>query len=191
MFEKYFENALSSSASILRNLRRAADIINSFKQVAVDQTSEAEREINVSEYLGEVVQSLAPNFKKTQHTIDIHCPDDISIKCAPGVLAQILTNMIMNSLIHGFEDKPKGAIRLDISKQNANLVIEYSDDGCGLDEENLKRHFDAFFTTRRGKGGSGLGTHIMYNLVTQTLGGGIEAFSQPDEGLQYKITIPV
>ena len=187
----FLSEAEQTITLLTNNLNRACDLISSFKQVAVDQTSEAEREINVSEYLTEVVQSLAPNFKKTQHSIDIHCPDDLSIKCAPGVLAQILTNMIMNSLTHGFEDKPKGAIKLEILEQDNNLIINYSDDGIGLDEATLKRHFDAFFTTRRGKGGSGLGTHIMYNLVTQTLGGGIEAFSQPGKGLQYKITIPV
>jgi len=187
----FLSEAQQTITLLTNNLNRASDLISSFKQVAVDQTSEAVREINVSEYLTEVVQSLAPNFKKTQHTIDIHCPDDLSIKCAPGVLAQILTNMIMNSLIHGFEDKPKGAIKLEISEQDGNLIIDYSDDGRGLDEGTLARHFDAFFTTRRGKGGSGLGTHIMYNLVTQTLGGSIEAFSQPNQGLQYKITIPV
>lgn len=186
----FLSEAQQTITLLTNNLNRASDLISSFKQVAVDQTSEAVREINVSEYLTEVVQSLAPNFKKTQHIIDIHCPDDISIKCAPGVLAQILTNMIMNSLIHGFEDKPKGAITLDISDQNGNLIIDYKDDGRGLDEGTLARHFDAFFTTRRGKGGSGLGTHIMYNLVTQTLGGSIEVFSEPDKGLQYKITIP-
>jgi signal transduction histidine kinase len=187
----FLSEAEQTITLLTNNLNRASDLISSFKQVAVDQTSEAEREINVSEYLTEVIQSLAPNFKKTQHTIDIHCPDDLSIKCAPGVLAQILINMIMNSLIHGFEDKLKGAIKLEVSEHSNNLVINYTDDGRGLDEVTLKRHFDAFFTTRRGKGGSGLGTHIMYNLVTQTLGGEIEAFSQPDRGLQYKITIPV
>ena len=187
----FLSEAQQTITLLTNNLNRASDLVSSFKQVAVDQTSEAEREINVSEYLGEVVQSLAPNFKKTQHTIDIHCPDDLSIKCAPGVLAQILTNMIMNSLIHGFEDKAKGAIKVVISEEDDNLIIDYSDDGRGLDEGTLERHFDAFFTTRRGKGGSGLGTHIMYNLVTQTLGGGIEAYSQPGNGLQYIITIPV
>jgi signal transduction histidine kinase len=187
----FLSEAEQTITLLTNNLNRASDLISSFKQVAVDQTSEVEREINVSEYLSEVIQSLAPNFTKTQHTIDIHCPDDLSIKCAPGVLAQILTNMIMNSLIHGFESKAKGAIKLDISEQNGNLIINYSDDGRGLDKGTLERLFDAFFTTRRGKGGSGLGTHIMYNLVTQTLGGSIEAFSQLDQGLQYNISIPL
>jgi C4-dicarboxylate-specific signal transduction histidine kinase len=187
----FFSEAEQSVMLLTNNLNSAADLISSFKQITVDQTSEAEREINISAYLSEVVESLTPNFKKTQHTIDIHCPDNLSIKCAPGVLAQILTNMITNSLIHGFEGKSKGAIKLDISEQQNNLVINYQDDGRGLDEETLKWHFDAFFTTRRGKGGNGLGTHIMYNLVTQTLGGKIEAFSEPEQGLRYVITIPV
>jgi signal transduction histidine kinase len=187
----FLSDAEQTLTLLTNNLSRASDLISSFKQVAVDQTSEAQRDINVSEYLSEVVQSLAPNFKKTQHTINIHCPDDLTIKCAPGVLAQILTNMIMNSLIHGFENKTKGTIEVDISKQDRSLMINYSDDGRGLDEGTLELHFDAFFTTRRGKGGSGLGTHIMYNLVTQSLKGKIQAYSQPNKGIQYKITIPI
>ena len=115
----------------------------------------------------------------------------MSIKCATSVLAQILTNMIINSLIHGFADKPTGERKLDILKQDNNLIINDCDNGRRLDEATLNRHHDVFYTTRRGNGGSGLGTLIMYNLMTQTLGGNIEAFSQPDNGLQYKITIPV
>jgi signal transduction histidine kinase len=187
----FLSDAQQTITLLTNNVNRASDLISSFKQVAVDQTSKAVREINVREYLTEVVQSLAPNFKQTSHTIDIYCPDDLSIQCAPGVLAQILTNMFMNSLIHGFEDKPKGAIKLEITKQGENLIIDYCDDGRGLDDATLERHFDAFFTTRRGRGGSGLGTHIMHNLVTQTLSGTIRAFSQLGKGLQYRITIPV
>lgn len=187
----FIEDAQQTATLLTSNLNRASDLISSFKQVAVDQTSEAVREINVSEYLAEVVQSLAPNFKKTQHTIDINCPENLFIQCAPGVLAQIFTNMIMNSLIHGFENINKGQIKIIISKDADNLLINYSDNGKGLDEEHLSKHFDAFFTTKRGKGGSGLGTHIMYNLVTQTLEGKIQAFSELDEGLQYKIELPV
>jgi signal transduction histidine kinase len=187
----FFSEADQTITLLTNNLNRASELVSSFKQVAVHQTSEVEREVNVSEYLTEVVQSLAPNFKKTQHTIDIHCPDNLSINCAPSVLVQILTNMIMNSLIHGFEGRTKGAIKLVISGQEHNLVIDYSDDGRGLDEETLNRHFSALFATRSGKGASGLGTHIMYNLVTQNLGGKIEAFSELDQGLQYVITIPV
>ena len=187
----FLNDAQQTITLLTNNLTRASDLISSFKHVAVDQTSEVEREINVSDYVNEIVQSLAPNFKKTQHTIDINCPEDLSLKCSPGVLAQIITNMIINSLIHGFEDIEKGTIKLDIAMHENDLIINYADDGKGLSEENLNRLFDAFFTTRRGKGGSGLGTHIMHSLITQTLNGKVEAFSQPNQGLQYKITIPV
>jgi signal transduction histidine kinase len=189
---KVFLSETQQTLTLLNNnINRACDLISSFKQVAVDQTSEAEREINILEYLNEIIQSLAPNLNKTQHSIDINSPKDIIIKCVPGVLAQIFTNLVMNSLIHGFEDIPKGIIKISIRRDENTLSFDYQDNGKGLPEGTLEQHFEAFFTTRRGKGGSGLGTHIMYNLVTQNLKGEIEAFSQPNKGLRYKITIPV
>lgn len=187
----FLTEAQQTTTLLLSNLNRASELVSSFKQVAVDQTSEAEREVNLKQYINEVVQSLAPNFKKTEHKIDIDCQDDLKIRCAPGVIAQIFTNMVMNSLIHGFENKAKGTIKVDIRADEETIFIDYQDDGKGLSQDDLQRHFDAFFTTKRGKGGSGLGTHIMYNLVTQTLGGQIEALSEPDCGLQYKISFPL
>ncbi|WP_158970814.1 ATP-binding protein [Paraglaciecola sp. L3A3] len=187
----FISDAQQTATLLTNNLNRASDLISSFKQVAVDQTSEAEREINVSQYLTEVIQSLAPNFKKTKHTINVSCPEDLTFTCAPGALAQIFTNMIMNSLIHGFENIEKGCIDIEISQDEGNLIINYSDNGKGLISDTLDKHFDAFFTTKRGKGGSGLGTHIMYNLVTQTLKGDIKVHSEPNQGLQYKISLPV
>ena len=186
----FLTEAQQTSSLLLSNLNRASELVSSFKQVAVDQTSEAERDVDVLQYINEVVQSLQPNLKKTDHKINIDCPEDLIIKCAPGAIAQIFTNMIMNSVIHGFESKPMGTIDIHVSEKDDNIHIDYKDDGKGLSEEDLQKHFDAFFTTRRGKGGSGLGTHIMYNLVTQTLNGQIEAFSEPDSGLQYKISFP-
>ena len=99
--------------------------------------------------------------------------------------------MVMNSIIHGFEDMSKGTIDIKVTQQPETLTIDYSDNGKGLPQDSLAKHFDAFYTTRRGKGGSGLGTHIMYNLVTQTLKGDIEVFSEPGKGLQYVLTIPL
>ncbi len=175
---------------LLTNLNRASELITSFKQVAVDQTSEAERVFNLNSYLHEVLQSLAPSFKHKQHGVTIDCPEELEIRSAPGIIAQIFTNMIMNSIIHGFENKDSGTINLTVIEEDDDVVITYEDDGCGLNESQLDRLFDAFFTTKRGQGGSGLGTHIMYNLVTQALDGQIEAFSEPDEGLRYVIRFP-
>ncbi len=187
----FIDDANQTTHLLTTNLNRASDLISSFKQVAVDQTSEAVREINVSQYLGEVIQSLTPSLKKTKHVVNIECPDNIVIQCAPGVLAQVFTNMIMNSLIHGFENIVQGTININIQQVDNSLLIQYSDDGKGIDSDTLDQHFDAFFTTKRGKGGSGLGTHIMYNLVTQALNGTIKVSSPDDKGLSYNISIPL
>lgn len=187
----FLSEAHQTSDLLLGNLNRASELISSFKQVAVDQTSEAIRDVDLKLYVQEVIQSLAPSFKKTSHKINIECPDNLVVKCAPGAIAQIFTNMIMNSLIHGLDEKENGHITVNISLDNDDVVVEYADDGKGLTPENLERHFDAFFTTKRGKGGSGLGTHIMYNLVTQTLDGQITASSEEGKGLSYEIRFPI
>ncbi|MCV2884835.1 ATP-binding protein [Aestuariibacter sp. AA17] len=186
----FITEAQQTATLLLSNLNRASELVSSFKQVAVDQTSEAERDVDLNQYIREVVQSLAPTLKKANHTVNIACPEELVIRCAPGAIAQIFTNMIMNSIIHGFENKENGTIDINIEQHDNEIFIEYKDNGKGLSEEALNRHFDAFFTTKRGRGGSGLGTHIMYNLVTQTLGGQIEAFSKRGEGLKYTIQFP-
>ncbi|AWL11104.1 hypothetical protein HMF8227_00608 [Saliniradius amylolyticus] len=186
----FLDEAEQTTTLLMSNLNRASELVASFKQVAVDQTSEAERDFDLKEYLEEVIQSLAPNLKKTRHQIHIDCPENLQIRCAPGVIAQIFTNMVMNSVIHGFEDKKQGQIDIRISQDDENVLVDYKDNGKGLTEEQLNKLFEAFFTTKRGKGGSGLGTHIMYNLVTQTLKGQIEADSKPGEGLHYQIRFP-
>lgn len=186
----FVSEAEQTTNLLLSNLNRASELIASFKQVAVDQASEAERQFNLNTYLHEVLQSLQPSFKQTRHTVDIRCPDDLEVRCAPGVIAQVTTNMIMNSVNHGFENKSDGHIILDIKEDGDDIVINYRDDGRGMEADELDQLFDAFFTTKRGQGGSGLGTHIMYNLVTQTLGGQIEANSEPGRGLEYIIRFP-
>lgn len=186
----FIEEAEQTTTLLLSNLNRASDLVASFKQVAVDQTSEAERDVDMKEYIREVTQSLAPKFKNTKHQITVDCPERLVVRCAPGAIAQIVTNMIMNSLIHGFETVKEGKINMKIWEDEENVHIHYQDNGKGLSAEMLDKHFDAFFTTKRGKGGSGLGTHIMYNLVTQTLGGKIEAESEPNQGLSYSIIFP-
>ncbi|MEQ5806656.1 HAMP domain-containing histidine kinase [Alteromonas sp. NFXS44] len=186
----FIDEAEQASALLLSNLNRASDLIASFKQVAVDQTSEAERLFNLNSYLHEILQSLKPTFKNTRHQVNIQCPADLEILCAPGVIAQIVTNMMINSLMHGFEHIEEGHISLAVSRDGGHIVMEYQDDGKGMSKEALTHLFDAFYTTRRNQGGSGLGTHIVFNLVTQTLDGSIEAFSEPEKGLRYVIRFP-
>ena len=186
----FIDEAEQTALLLLSNLERASDLIASFKQVAVDQTSETEREFVLGEYINEIIQSLKPSFKHTDHQINLTCPDNLVVTCAPGAIAQIVTNMVVNSITHGFESKNAGKITLDVKEEGDNVVIYYKDDGRGLSEEELSQLFDAFFTTKRGQGGSGLGTHIMYNLVTQSLKGHIEADSALGNGLQYTIRFP-
>ncbi|VEL95729.1 signal transduction histidine kinase [Alteromonas sp. 76-1] len=189
--ENFINEAEQTANLLLTNLNRASELIASFKQVAVDQTSETEREINLNDYIRDIIKSLKPSFKHSNHEIVVNCPEDLYIRCAPGAIAQIVTNMIVNSLVHGFEDTNDGKITLDVSADNNTIEMRYRDNGKGLSNDDLDKLFDAFFTTKRGEGGSGLGTHIMYNLVTQSLSGHIEAQSKPGDGLQYTIRFPM
>jgi len=189
--ESFINEAEQAAKLLLGNLNRASELIASFKQVAVDQTSETERKFNLNDYIHEVIQSLQPSFKHSNHAITVNCPPDLYIRCAPGAIAQIITNMIINSLVHGFESTNSGRITLDVTLEDDTVQMCYQDDGKGMSEAHLATLFDAFFTTRRGEGGSGLGTHIMYNLVTQSLSGHIEAKSELGKGLQYIIRFPL
>lgn len=188
--EHFIEEATQGTELLQSNLIRASELIASFKQIAVDQTSEAVRTINLAEYLNEVIRSLQPNFKKTRHQIELNCPDNIMLSCPAGAISQIFTNLLMNSLIHGFEDMEEGLIRITVLDEDDNVDIKYSDNGKGLAPDQLEKLFHPFFTTKRDQGGSGLGTHITYNLVRQTLGGSISVSSEPGKGLHYHICFP-
>ncbi|MCH8536633.1 MAG: sensor histidine kinase [Alkalimonas sp.] len=188
--ERFISEATETAGLLETNLSRASDLIASFKQIAVDQTSEAIRTIQLAHYLQEVVRSLQPHFKKTKHQVEINCPADLQLTCPAGAISQIFTNLLMNSLIHGFEGVEQGEIRITVVDDQNYVDIRYSDNGKGLTEEQLEKLFHPFFTTKRELGGSGLGTHITYNLVRQTLKGSIEVQSKPGEGLHYHIRFP-
>ncbi|RUO31218.1 sensor histidine kinase [Aliidiomarina soli] len=173
------------------NLNRAKDLIESFKQVAVDQTSDAMRDIGICEYVDGVVQSLRPKLKHTRHEVKVECETDVRIRCLAGSLAQILTNMILNSLLHAFDGIDEGVIRIRLRVHNDTLNCTFQDNGNGMTQDNLDHLFDPFFTTRPNDGGSGLGTHIIRNLVCQTLQGDITAHSAPGKGLRYDFHFPV
>ncbi|HEY9043880.1 MAG TPA: ATP-binding protein [Rheinheimera sp.] len=190
MLEHFIEEASQGTELLQSNLIRASELIASFKQIAVDQTSEAVRTINLADYLHEVIRSLQPNFKKTHHQIEVNCPDNIVLSCPAGAISQIFTNLLMNSLIHGFEDMENGLVRITVLDEDDNVDIKYSDNGKGLSPDQLEKLFHPFFTTKRDQGGSGLGTHITYNLVRQTLGGSIQVSSEPGKGLHYHICFP-
>ena len=189
--EKYLLVSDEMSQVILVNLNRSANLVKSFKQVAVDQSSEIKRSFKVKEYIHEVLLSLQPKLKKTKLQIAITCDDDLEIYSYPGALSQIITNLVMNSITHAFDENADGKITFTISLNDRKLTFNYSDDGSGITIANQAKIFDPFFTTKRAKGGTGLGLHIVYNIVTQTLGGTIECESEPGRGATFIIIFPI
>ncbi|MCP3661099.1 MAG: DUF3365 domain-containing protein [Gammaproteobacteria bacterium] len=186
----YLEISNESIAIILSNLERAAELIKSFKQVAADQASEAKSSFNLKEYFGNVLITLQPELKRSALEVKIHCPDNILMNSYPGALSQIITNLIINSKTHAFDEDEAGSITFDIEKSGEDIVIHYKDNGKGIPQEHLDDIFAPFFTTRRGKGSSGLGLHISQNLVHTVLKGSISVSSKLNEGTQFTLTIP-
>ncbi|MGE5372537.1 MAG: ATP-binding protein [Solirubrobacterales bacterium] len=189
--ERYLREAETAMSIITPNLERAAHLIRSFKQVSIDQSAEMPRSFKVREYLDEIMLSLHPRIKKTRHTIQIHCDNELAIDCDPGSFAQIITNLVMNALIHAYGPSDEGHVGIDVRHSDGNLYLTFSDDGKGMDEATLARVFDPFFTTNRGSGGTGLGLFVLYNLVTGHFGGKVECESKPGQGTTFRICFPV
>jgi len=176
----------------LENLLRAAELVRSFKQVAVDQSSEQKREFNLLEHIQSTVTTMYHEFKRTQIKIRVDCPGELSITGLPGVYSQIVTNLMQNSRIHGFnEGTESGEILIMVRQVGNEIILTYTDNGKGMDEEQCTKTFEPFFTTRRDEGGSGLGMNIVHNLVTKTLGGKIELASVVGEGVRLQIVVPL
>ena len=188
--ENYLTTVEEVSNSILINMERAAELISSFKQVAVDQSSENRRQFNLKEYMDEILLSLRPRYKKTNHRIRVSCDPDIELNSFPGAFSQILTNLIMNSLIHGFSGLENRAIEMDVTRKEGQVIFAYRDNGRGMDQKQKDKAFDPFFTTMRGKGGTGLGMSVVFNLVTQTLKGNIKLESEIGQGVVFIMTFP-
>ncbi|MDF5738471.1 MULTISPECIES: trifunctional serine/threonine-protein kinase/ATP-binding protein/sensor histidine kinase [unclassified Nostoc] len=187
----YLNIAKECGDIILTNLNSAAELVQSFKQVAVDQTNLEQRTIRVKVYLEETLFSLAPNLRKTLHTVTITGDDTVTISSYPGALAQVVTNLVMNSLMHAYQPEESGEMHFQVLQQADQVIIQYRDHGCGIPEEHLSRIFEPFFTTARHRGGTGLGLHIVYNLVTQKLGGRINVQSEVGKGTLFIVTLPL
>jgi PAS domain S-box-containing protein len=188
----YFRNARESSTIILTNLKRAADLVRSFKQVAVDQSSEERRRVQLANYLDEILLSLRPSLKKGDFKVLVDCDADIEIDSYPGAISQIVTNLIMNSTIHGYDSGESGSLKIKVDREEDEGLVRliYSDDGKGIPQEYLDKIFDPFFTTNRGNGGSGLGLNILYNLVTRVLRGKVRCESELGRGTTFIIKFP-
>ncbi len=180
-----------AATQLVANLGRAGDLVQSFKQVAVDRSQAERRIFDLREATEQILASLRPTLKAAGVTLSVSVPDGIVMDSCPGPLGQILTNLFLNATFHAFADRPGGAISIIAHRSGPGEVdIVFRDDGRGMSAEVQRQAFDPFFTTRRGSGGTGLGLHIVYNLVTARLGGHIALSSAPDQGSTFTIVLP-
>jgi PAS domain S-box-containing protein len=187
---EYFATAQQASQIMTINSRRAADLIHSFKQITADQAGGEMRNFDLAEYLHEILLSVGPKLRKHNVAVRTDCPAGILLRGLPGALVQVLTNLIMNSLVHGYNEDQPGQIDISARDTGGNIELIYHDDGKGIPLEFHHKIFDPFFTTARGKGGTGLGLHIVYNIVTQILQGGIKMKSEPGQGTTFILRFP-
>jgi len=188
----FMDSTREASGIIHQNLARAAELVRSFKQVSVDRSSDDRRHFNLRDSLRAVVSSMELTWKRRPISLELDCDDLIELDSFPGALGQVMTNMIQNALLHAFDDLRAGNMRISASLSNEqNVKISFEDNGNGIGAGELARIFEPFYTTRRSQGGSGLGLHIVYNLVTVKLGGRIEAHSEPGIGMRFVLTVPL
>jgi PAS domain S-box-containing protein len=175
----------------VRNIQRAAELVSSFKQVAVDQTSSQRRTFQIREVVEEILLTLNPTLKRTPYRVETEILEDFELDSYPGPLGQALTNLINNAVLHGFEDRDHGTIRIvAVTPATDHLSITVRDDGKGISTDRLGRIFDPFFTTRMGSGGTGLGLHVVHGIVTNVLGGTISVNSTVGAGAEFVMTLP-
>ena len=190
-FMEFLQSAYDASQLIHKNLDRTAKLIQSFKQVSVDQLSEQQRKFLLKEYLIDIISSLKPKFKNMKINIQIHCDEKLELNSYPGVFAQIFTNLLLNSLQHGFHEQDKeGTIGIKANLKDEFLQILYSDDGAGISRKDLPHIFEPFYTSDQRKG-AGLGLNIVYNLISRKLRGTVSCESEPGKGVLFKIELPV
>lgn len=189
----HLEAAQTASDLLLRNLDQARRLLTSFKQVAADQTSDQRRSFDLRKVIDEVLLTLSPTLRKTPYTVSLEVPAGIVLDSYPGPLGQVISNFINNALIHAFQGRDSGCISIRASVDPAEqiAVMEVEDDGIGVEAEYLSAIFDPFFTTKLGQGGSGLGLHIVYNIVTGVLGGSISVESVFGRGTKFVLKMPL
>lgn len=189
-FIKYIDSMNETSFILNNNLRRAAELVKSFKQMAVNQSNEQKISFNFNGFLETLLINLKHEYKNTGIQFVIDCGKELQINSYPGAYSQIFTNLIMNSIIHAFPDK-EGIIKIVAYTDADDITVQYSDDGKGIEPQNLDKIFEPFFTTNRSSGGSGLGLSIVYNIVTVQLGGRITCESTLGSGTLFCIKIPI
>lgn len=191
IFIEKCNDLVTSSDLIINNLEKASELVKNFKMIAVDQTYDEKRTINLYKYLNKVVHAMTPKLAKKNIRIFLAGDENINISIYPGAISQIITNLIDNAFIHAFEKMYNGEIKLQFKKVENNLDISMQDNGVGIREEIVSKIFDPFYTTKRGQGGTGLGLSVVYNLVNQKLNGTISCQSELEEWTRFVISIPL
>ena len=190
--DNYFSECEEGLLLVMRGLRVASDLVQSFKQVAVDRASEQRRTFDLLHTSQEVIATTNHNVQSGGFELIVDIPSGIVIDCYPGPYGQVLASLISNAMLHGFDQRSHGTMELRAQLKGASEVeIFFSDNGHGIAKENLGRVFDPFFTTKFGKGGSGLGLSVSYNIMTGLFGGTFEVKSTPGQGTTFVIKIPV
>jgi signal transduction histidine kinase len=189
-FKGFLESAHDTAKLIQKNLERTASLIQRFKQVSTDQVTEQQRVFALKEYLNDILLSLRPKFREKKLEFRIECDDKLKLNSYPGVYAQIFTNLLLNSLQHGFPEKDTGTIGIKAEINKELLKIHYSDDGAGINKKDLSHIFEPFYTSDQHRG-TGLGLNIIYNLVRQKLHGTVTCESEQGKGVLFKIEVPV
>jgi len=178
-FQEFLDTCDETQNILYSSLKRTADLVSSFKKVSVDQHVDEKRKVNLCEYLDDVLLSLGPQLKRSKVTIETQFPTKIVTTTSPGLWAQLVTNLVLNAIIHGFDDGTSdGNVYVRLHMQKKLIELSVVDNGVGIPAEKLRHIFEPFYTTRRAKGGTGLGLHIVYNLVTQKLLGHITVTSR-------------
>jgi PAS domain S-box-containing protein len=188
---EFLETSRDASSQLVANLNRAAELIQSFKQVAADRNYSDQRTFDLGDLTEQVVMSLRPGLRKHHLTLTVDCQPNLTMNSYPGPYGQVLTNLFLNSVAHAFPDGRPGAVDIQVRESGKDDVeILFSDNGCGMSLDVRRRAFDPFFTTRRDQGGTGLGLHIVYSIVTNRLGGRLDLDSEPGKGTRIQIILP-
>jgi PAS domain S-box-containing protein len=187
----FLEASRDASSQLVANLNRAAELITSFKQVAADRNYSDQRTFDLGDLTEQVVMSLRPGLRKHNLTLNVDCQPNLTMNSYPGPYGQVLTNLFLNAVAHAFPDGRPGAVDIQVRESGKdNVEILFSDNGCGMSLDVRRRAFDPFFTTRRDQGGTGLGLHIVYSIVTNRLGGRLDLDSEPGGGTRIQIILP-
>jgi PAS domain S-box-containing protein len=188
---EFLATSRDASAQLVANLNRAAELITSFKQVSADRNYSDQRTFDLADLTEQVVMSLRPGLRKHNLTLNVECQPNLMMNSYPGPYGQVLTNLFLNAVAHAFPEGGPGVIDIQARASGKdNVEIIFSDNGCGMSLDVRRRAFDPFFTTRRDQGGTGLGLHIVYSIVTTRLGGRLDLDSEPGGGTRIQIILP-